>query len=54
MNDAPAPKKHSNSPPSAEIQEQEGTKHIEKEDEDEDEEDTGDEDECSAISIYLS
>jgi hypothetical protein len=45
-------KKHSNSPPSAEIQEQEGTKHIAKEDEDEDEEEededeeeNGDEDE---------
>ena len=37
MNDAPAAKKHSNTPPSAEIQEQEGTKHIAKEDEDEDE-----------------
>jgi hypothetical protein len=60
MNDGPAAKKHSNSPPSAETQEQEGTKQIAKEDEDEevededeDEEDTGDEDECSAISIYL-
>jgi hypothetical protein len=43
-------KKHSNSPPSTEIQEREGTKHIAKEDEDEDEEDedeeeNGDEDE---------
>ena len=37
MNDAPAAKKHSNTPPSAEIKEQEGTKHIAKEDEDEDE-----------------
>ena len=56
MNDAPAAKKllqkHSNSPPSAETQEQEGTKNIAKEDEDEDEEeededeeDTRDEDE---------
>ena len=52
MNDAPAAKKHSNTPPSAEIKEQEGTKHIAKEDEDEDEkeededkDDTGDEDE---------
>jgi hypothetical protein len=60
MNDGPGAKKHSNSPPSAETQEQEGTKQIAKEDEDEevededeDEEDTGDEDECSAISIYL-
>jgi hypothetical protein len=51
VNDAPAVKEHSNSPPSAEIQEQEGTKHIGQEDEDEDEEeededeeDTGDED----------
>jgi hypothetical protein len=44
VNDAPAPKKHSNSPPSAEIQEQQGTKHIAKEDEDEDE-DEEDEDE---------
>jgi hypothetical protein len=33
VNDAPAAKKHSNTPPSAEIQEQEGTKHIAKEDE---------------------
>jgi hypothetical protein len=48
-NDAPAAKKHSNAPPSAEIKEQEGTKHIAKEDEDEDEkeededkDDTGD------------
>jgi hypothetical protein len=38
VNDAPAAKKHSNSPPSAEIQDQEVTKHIAKEDEDEDEE----------------
>ena len=52
VNDAPAAKKHSNAPPSAEIKEQEGTKHIAKEDEDEDEkeededkDDTGDEDE---------
>ena len=52
MNDGPAAKKHSNSPPSDEKQEQEGTKQIAKEDEDEevededeDEEDTGDEDE---------
>jgi hypothetical protein len=52
VNDAPAAKKHSNAPPSAEIKEQEGTKHIVKEDEDEDEkeededkDDTGDEDE---------
>ena len=52
VKDAPAAKKHSNSPPSAETQEQEGTKQIakededeEEEDEDEDEEDTGDEDE---------
>jgi cobalamin biosynthesis protein CobT len=52
VNDAPAAKKHSNTPPSAEIKEQEGTKHIAKEDEDEDEkeededkDDTGDEDE---------
>ena len=51
-NDAPAAKKHSNTPPSAEIKEKEGTKHIAKEDEDEDEkeededkDDTGDEDE---------
>jgi hypothetical protein len=50
MNDGPAAKKHSNSPPSDETQEQEGTKQIAKEDEDEevededeDEEDTGDE-----------
>jgi hypothetical protein len=50
VNDGPAAKKHSNSPPSAETQEQEGTKQIAKEDEDEevededeDEEDTGDE-----------
>ena len=55
VNDGPAAKKHSNSPPSAETQEQEGTKQIAKEDEDED-------DPscqrcvcvCSAISIYLS
>jgi hypothetical protein len=52
VNDAPAAKKHSNAPPSAEIKEQEGTKHIAKEDgdedekeEDEDKDDTGDEDE---------
>jgi hypothetical protein len=50
--DCPAAKKHTNSPPSTETQEQEGTKQIAKEDkdedeedEDEDEEDTGDEDE---------
>jgi hypothetical protein len=34
VNDGPAAKKHSNTPPSAEIKEQEGTKHIAKEDED--------------------
>jgi hypothetical protein len=46
VNDAPAAKKHSNTPPSTEIKEQEGTKHIAKEDEDEDEKEE--------IYIYLS
>jgi hypothetical protein len=48
VKDDPAPKKHSNSPPSAEIQDQEGTKHIAKEDEDEDEEEEDEDEEENA------
>ena len=55
VNDAPAAKKHSNSPPSAETQEQESTKQMTKKDEDEDVP-SGQRCVCvySTISIYLS